>query len=216
MKGSEARRRIVYKIKLRKQSFWWFWIFTTAKYIRTETRTQGQINRVGEWVPGGRTETSDWSRAKWAAHTEIQSTEAIESRDTSPVSKPKKTSAVGHQLQTQEYTKPGRTSQETRCIQTQRNGIQTQSRKQQTISRVLKYSNSQLLTPSGVKMTFQMKANILSRESFSPILKEVFWEEETRLREKQPGRRGGHRKGEQAKETQTKANLSGQLLSKKK
>lgn len=62
------------------------------------------------------------------------------------------------------------------------------SRKQQTISRVLKYSNSQLLIPSGVKMTFQWR-QIYCQETPSAPYKEVLWEEETRLREKQPGRR---------------------------
>lgn len=37
-RGSEASKRIIYKIRARKQSFWLFWIFITENYRWTETK----------------------------------------------------------------------------------------------------------------------------------------------------------------------------------
>lgn len=95
-KGSKASKRMVYRIRARKQSFWLSWSFMTEKYIRTKTknpRTERQSRKVTtKWKDRGSQTEAELSGQHTQKHKhstlaiESHNSERGQSRDTRPVS----------------------------------------------------------------------------------------------------------------------------------
>lgn len=86
--------------------------------------------------------------------------------------KQNQTSAVSHQAveELKLLEPPGRTNEEKiprPSLKTQSNDIKTQFRKQQTVLKVLKYRNYQMLIPRGVEMALQNEGKTNHQENSS-------------------------------------------------